>query len=205
MTPMTAQVQQRTRMGLMFDTIRIPMPIIRPVAIPQPAEMTMQMPMATAAMMPIMQMPVMPMAAGPNMGGNFALGGTQPSLGGSMTIQGSMSAQQAALLMMLAEGQLPPQLQSLVMSLIVSGQLTPQQITDLINRLTPQRGASAAPTNPESSPTAVAATPAKAATAGSEATPQRAAAPSPAALEEQLRVAEQRLKSLEESRHAASK
>jgi hypothetical protein len=95
-------------------------------------------------------------------------------------------------------------LQSLVMSLIVSGQLTPQQITDLINRLTPPRTTSAVP-GPESSSTAVAATPARAGNAGSEATPQRAAAPSPAALEEQLRVAEQRLKSLEESWHAASK
>src|SRR5262245_10165371 len=48
----TAEVKQKTRLGFMFDTIRIPLPIIRPVAVPQPAEMTMTMPMAAAPMMP---------------------------------------------------------------------------------------------------------------------------------------------------------
>src|SRR5262249_26200623 len=41
---MTTQVRERTGFGLMFDTIRIPMPILRPVAIPRPAEMTTTMP-----------------------------------------------------------------------------------------------------------------------------------------------------------------
>jgi hypothetical protein len=222
-------------MGLMFDTIRIPMPIIRPVAIPQPGEMTMSMPlapMATPTMMPVMPMPVMPIQ-----GANAGLFGAQPSLGGlggQMTIQGQLSMQQAAILMMAAQGQLSPQMQTMLLSLVASGQLTPQQITSLIESLTSQRtgtqsstgggGSAMLPGRLDANPVANATAPANVATppggSGSQRsgtafateanpTPAPSAAPTSAqttaSLQEQLRIAEQRLKTLEDNWHTTPK
>lgn len=44
--PVTAQVRERTRLGFVLDTIRIPIPFLRPIPVQQPAEATFQMPAA---------------------------------------------------------------------------------------------------------------------------------------------------------------
>src|SRR5579871_1684395 len=122
MPQMTTQVKQKTRMGFMFDTMRIPIPILRPMAIPQPAEMTMTMPVAPAAgmmpMMPMMPMaaPMMPMAAAP-----MGMPMTPPVGMAQMNVQGQMSLQQL-LMMLAAQGQVSPQvLQALSMQLGAGG------------------------------------------------------------------------------------
>src|SRR5262245_324991 len=151
MAPATAQVQERTRLGFMFDTIRLPIPIIRPIAVPRPPEMTMTVPLAPAApaMMPMapamtMAAPMVPMAAAaPAMMPMAAPAMTmaapamtmaapamamvpQPQMGfGSMSIQGTMSVQQL-LMMLAAQGGVNPAQLNMLLQLAASGQLPPQ-------------------------------------------------------------------------------
>jgi hypothetical protein len=47
--PVVTRVRERTGLGFTFDTIRIPLPIIRPIAIPRPTEVTMQFPVQPQA------------------------------------------------------------------------------------------------------------------------------------------------------------
>jgi hypothetical protein len=231
MTPVTTSVQQRTRMGLMFDVIRIPMPIIRPVAIPQPAEMTMTMPvaqtqavmpMATAPMMTMMPMaptqmvPMMPMA-----GANMGMFANQQAGGAQMNISGQMSVQQATILMMAARGELTPQTSAMLLSLIGSGNLTQDQLNTLIQQITSQLKTTQAPAPqpaiaaPNVAPArTVAAAPvdvrsqrpaANTATDSTQAPSAASNAQAAAALQEQLRVAEQKLKYLEDNWHPTPK
>jgi hypothetical protein len=246
MPVMTTQVRQRNRMGLMFDTIRIPIPIMRPVMVPQPAEVTTTMPVAPAPTMlpvPMMSMPVMPV-------GGMAMGGMpmaapsmtmvpQPTIGmAQMNVQGQMSLQ-GLLMMLAASGQLPPQLQSLLAQLASGGSVTPAQASSLLQlaaqlQMSPQLIAAlqaalggaatsppaapaappAAPGTPPATPPAtppgptsagasrripVAASGARGATtaAARRTDPDAEVVPSADALQEQLRLAEQRLRRLE--------
>lgn len=120
-------VRDRTGLGFALDTIRIPIPFIRPIAVQRPAEVTFQMPVAQggfvaqsgfvapAGMAVPMQMPMG--------GGGFvgAPGGMvmvpQQTVGyGQVTVQGQMTAQQAAFLQQQQAGM---------------GQLTPQQLAQI--------------------------------------------------------------------------
>ncbi len=220
MAPVTAQVQERTGFGLMFDTMRIPMPILRPVAIPRPAEMTMTMPMATAPMVPMMPM-MMPGMAMPGMG----MGAQAPTGMAQMNVQGSMTAQAAAM-MLAASGQLTPQ--QMAMLALLSGtstpstsltqlaaqvQMSPEALAAALRALQP---GSASPSNPPATPPPATPPPAPG-TPTSGVTPPPAARPSTpaaaapanpptvAALQEQLRQAEQRLRELEELRGRVQK
>jgi hypothetical protein len=222
MAPVTTEMRERTRLGFMFDTIRIPMPILRPIAVPQPAEMTMTMPVAPAAMMPMT--PMMPMAAAPMMPvamtpmAGMGMGGPQAMGAGQMQLQGSMSANAAAAMLAAAAGMNPQQIAALA-QMLAGGGLTgqqsaflmqlasqnPQQLTALLNAL----GAGAQGQNqPGAQQPPQQAPPPKQDGARLQA-PQPAVeitsvapvgASSTAALQEQLRVAEQRLKELEELR-----
>lgn len=137
--PITAQattrIRERTAFGLMFDTIRIPMPILRPVAMARPAEMTMTLPVASSAMVPMMPVGL------PGQGA-----------GGSLSINGSMNGQLLASL--LGQGGVSQEQLSLVMQLMASGQLTQQQLTAIIQALSTGRGAGGGtpPANPPQPP-----------------------------------------------------
>lgn len=186
MAQATTQVKERFGMGFMFDTIRIPMPIIRPVAIPRPAEMTTTMPVAPAAMMPMMMMPgaMMPGAMMPGMM-------PQANMGGQMSIQGSMSAQALAALMGGGQGQLNPQQMSLMMQLMGQGQLTPAQISAIIQAIQSNRSNPPPPPPDETSSTAPSSGVIPTIAMG---TPSS----SNAALQARLREAEQKLQQLEQ-------
>jgi hypothetical protein len=121
----TTRIRERMAFGMMFDTIRIPMPILRPVMMPRPAEMTMTMPVASSAMVPMMPVGL------PGQGA-----------GGSMSISGSMNAQLLASL--LAQGGLNQQQMSVVMQLLASGQFTQDQITAIVRMLSASQGTGAA-------------------------------------------------------------
>jgi hypothetical protein len=174
MTPVTSQVRDRTAVGFMFDTVQIPMPIIRMVAVPRPPEMTMTMPMTMAT--PMTQMPMMGMPAAPmGMGGMGA--GMQPMGNMNMNLQGSMNAQAAAA-MVGAINNLPPERMRAVMEAMSGNPPSPQPPNQ---QRAPNPGGAW-----QSRPgDAVAAAP-----TGVSAT----------ALEEQLRQAEQKLRELEELR-----
>jgi len=179
---MTTQVRERTGFGFMFDTIRIPMPIIRPVAIPRPAEMTTTMPVAPMAAMPMMMMPM------GGMGGMAGGGGG----GGSLSLSGSMDLRM--LLSLLANQGLSPQQLNMFLQLAMSGQLSPQVIAALQAALAgTATGGTGTPAATGTPPTGTsgpgAALPVPAPSSG---------APTTAALQEQLRLAEQKLKLLEE-------
>jgi hypothetical protein len=219
----TAQMQERTGFGLMFDTMRIPLPILRPVAIPRPAEMKMTMPMAAAPMMPMMPMMPMPGAMMPGM----AMG-TPPTPMGIMQLnaQGSMSAAAMAAAM-----------NPYIMQLAAQLQVSPEALVALLRAAlagstAPASPPSQPPTGPQASsstplpgtPTTAAAPPPPASppppamptsagtllpplgtqtsgsTAASLSRPSSAApttTPTVASLQEQLRHAEQRLRELE--------
>ena len=207
MVPATAQVQERTGFGFMFDTIKIPMPILRPMAIPRPAEMTMTMPMAATPMMPMAATPMMPMMM-PGMMPGMAMGGQSPMGMAQMNLQGSMSAQAAAA-MLAAANNLTPQ-QMAMLSLMSGGnaqssafmqlagqlQMTPEQLTAALRAL--QAGTTPPPPPPP--PSMSSATPPPIAQLATSAPSAPTGAPTVAALQDQLRQAEQRLKELEDLR-----
>lgn len=239
MASMTTQVRERTGLGFMFDTVRIPMPIIRPIAVPRPAEMTTTMPVAAA---PTMMMPVtpamMPMAAPMAMPmGMAGMGGMMPQasagMGATMSVQGSMTAQQLAM-MMAATGQMSPQQMALLMQFAGNGAMTPQQTALLLQmagnvQMTPQQLAAFLQANAAVPPSM----PSLPGASGQNALGQRvsptlvsnpnppaagnpstnlAASPAPEAgvpsaqsLQEQLQAAEQRLRQLEELRARSQK
>jgi hypothetical protein len=213
MAPVTAQVEQPTRMGFMFDTIRIPMPIIRPIAVPRAPTMTMTMPMASA-MMPMM--PMMPMA-GAGMMGMMPMAGAgmmpaaqQPMGVAQLQMQGQLNAQAAALMLMAANGQLTPQFLTLLSQFAAQG-ATPQQLAQLLQLAAPAQSAVPPRDALQSllagpAPAATPAPPPAAAGRGPASAPplsagMTAAVPaSTTSLREQVRQAEQRLRDLEELR-----
>jgi hypothetical protein len=170
----------------------------------------------------------------------FAAAAPQSPMGfGQFSMQGNMSAQNAALLMA-ALGQLSPQQISALMQLAAVGQLNPQGVMQMAAQLQltpaqlnallpflsgitaatpPNTGTAFAAANPAAPPVAPAGSPAAPAAGGTPApatgaatpppasTVGRAAAParplSPVELQEQIRLAEQRLKELDELRSRA--
>ena len=141
MAPMANTVAQPARMGFMFDTMRIPIPIIRPVAIPRPAEMTMTMPVATMPMMMVPNTAMMPNMA---MAPNTAMVPQTPVGNASMNVQGSMSVQNAAAMLAALNNASPQQLAALAQmtnagqassQTSVNMQLTAEQIDALIAAL----------------------------------------------------------------------
>jgi hypothetical protein len=197
MAPVSTEVRERSAFGLMFDTFKLPIPYLRPVAMPRPSEMTMTMPVAPAGMLP-MQPAMVPM---PGMG-------QQQLASGSMTLQGSMTAAQLNALLQAAGlgGQ-----SGLAMQLATQLNLSPAQMAQLQALLAAQAAANPAgaarPVGTIVSPAAPAAPTTPAATTPVEApaparTTPTSSAPagassSSASLEEQLREAEERLKELQ--------
>jgi hypothetical protein len=120
MVPVNAQVRERTCLGFALDTIRIPIPFLRPIAVQRPSDVTFQMPATQVAtgggfVAPAagMAMPVAfaPGMVAPAMGGGFVApqGGMmmvpQQTVGyGQVTVQGQMPVQQAALLQQTGQG-----------------------------------------------------------------------------------------------------
>jgi hypothetical protein len=108
MMPVTAQVRERTGLGLAFDTIRIPIPFLRFIPVQRPAEMSFEMPMsAPPAAFPMqasypMTAPMMapPMMTAP-MGGMAAANVAmvpQPTLSyGQVTMQSQIPVSQLGL------------------------------------------------------------------------------------------------------------
>jgi hypothetical protein len=227
MPNMTAQAPQRARLGFMMDTIRIPIPFIRPIAVPQAPEMTMTMPMAAPAMMPMMaaqpvmpmataMMPAaaapaaMPMAATPTLmlalpAGGAAAAPQQSSM--QMNISGSMSADVLALLMRLGAGN-PNQL-NMLFNAIAQNQITPQQAVAILQASQAQPAPTVGATG-----AAGASVPALSGAAPSGTVPvslsgvgqtSSADALTTAKLQEQIRAAEQRLKELAALREGGQK
>jgi hypothetical protein len=116
MTPVNAQVRERTGIGWTLDVFRIPIPYVRLIPVQKPAEVTFQMPVAQpqpASVMPVasMAMPMAPMAmpmAAPMT--NFAAPSVamipQASIGyQQVTTQSQVPFQQAALLQATGQAQ----------------------------------------------------------------------------------------------------
>jgi len=166
--PMTGEVKERTRLGFAFDTIKIPIPVIRPIAIPQPAEVTFRtqlQPQSTGfgfAAAP-MAMPMATMPVGMSMGTMGMV--PQPAIGyGQVTVQGQLPGGQAALSQA-----------AFAQGAGGSVQLTPQQLAVLQAMVAQQQGGGA----------------------GAAAAAQGAGGGDAAALQERLRATEAELKKLE--------
>lgn len=133
--PVTAQVQERTRLGFAFDFFRLPIPFLRPIAVQRPAEVTFQMPVAQAAPMNTvgfaapMAMPMaapMPMSmAAPAFAPPNMTMVPQASVGyGQMTVQTQVPVQQAALLQASGQGQMTNQQMAALLQAALAAQKT---------------------------------------------------------------------------------
>jgi hypothetical protein len=124
--PITTQIRERTGFGFVFDTVKIPIPILRPIAVPRPAEVTMQFPTGPqgsgaggfgfGASLPVGGVPMgLPLAASMGMAGGMGFAapmGVPGGMGfaapapafamGQMPAQGQLTPAQAALVQALA-------------------------------------------------------------------------------------------------------
>jgi hypothetical protein len=133
--PITTQVRERTGLGFVFDTIKIPIPIIRPVAVPRPTELTMQIPNG-------------PQASGLT---GFGFGAPVPLTGVGMGVPLGMTMGVPGALGITAQGAglVAPPVAGVSQGL-AQGQLTPAQIA-LVQALAAQLATGAAATGASAS------------------------------------------------------
>jgi hypothetical protein len=123
--PITTQIRERTGFGFVFDTVKIPIPILRPIAVPRPAEVTMQFPTAPqgsgagglgfAAGLPVGGVPMgLPLAASMGMAGGMGFAAPMGMAGG---MGFAAPAPTFALGQVPAQGQLTPAQAALVQAL----------------------------------------------------------------------------------------